>query len=262
MVDLASAKTTATLYLDEIEATLSIRRAFNEIIVARQGQLFPAFQHDPQGKASLVEALKSKSVDESALNRGLVIQVNSVFELFIRSLVAAVTDHIAASVHQFSKTEKKFQSQFLAHAGRVMNYLPSGSLNGQNFDFQSLLDSVRMCLGNESPYQIYSPAFSVLMGNCTPEKLEKLFDIFGLVKPFADDLGRNKELQRVVNERGHRRAANLARSTLRKQIDLRNDIVHGQLARAVSTADVVDSVAFFRALVDALSGVVEHELNA
>ncbi len=262
MVDLVSAKKNTTLYLDEIEETLAIRKAFNDIVVTRQGLLFPAFQHDSQGKASLREALKSKDVDESAMNRGLVIQANSVFELFIRNLVAAVTDHISGSADQFSKIEKNFQNQFLAHAGRVMNYLPSGIVSGQSFDFQALLDSVRKCLGNESPYQIYSPAFSVLMGNCTPEKLEKLFDILGLKGPFADDLGRSTELQRVLNERGHRRAANLARSTLGQQIDLRNDIVHGQLVRAVSTVDVEQSVAFFRALVSALSSLVEQELNA
>lgn len=262
MVDLGSAKTTAALYLDEIEATLSIRRAFNEIIVARQALLFPAFKHDGQGKASLQEALKAKSVDESALNRGLVIQANSVFELFIRSLIAAVTDHISGSVQQFSETEKKFQNQFLAHAGRIMNYIPAGNVSGQSFDFQALLDSVRMCIANERPYQIHSSAFSVLMGNCTPEKLKKLFDILGLAEPFSDDLGRSTDLQRVLNERSHRRVANLARDSLGQQIDLRNDIVHGQLARAVSSADVEQSVSFFRALVVALSDMVEQKLNA
>ena len=262
MAGLGSAKTTATLYLDEIGATLAIRKAYNEIIVTRQGALFPAFQHDPQGKASLLQALKAKSVDESALNRGLVIQANSVFEMFIRSLTAAVTDHISASVQPFSNTEKKFQNQFLAHAGRVMHHIPAGNVSGQSFDFQALLDSVRACIANEVPYQIYSSAFSVLMGNCTPDKIEKLFGILGLAEPFSDDLGRSADLQRVLNERTHRRVAKLARDTLREQIDLRNDIVHGQLSRVVSAADVEQSVSFFRALMVALSDMVEQKLAA
>lgn len=262
MADLGSAKKTAALYLDEVEATLSIRKAFNEIIVARQALLFPAFQHDDEGKRLLREALKTGNVDESALNRGLVIQANSVFELFIRYLITAVTDHISRSTESFSNTEKKFQNQFLAHAGRIMNYMPAGNVSGQTFDFSALLDSVRMCISNETPYYIYSSAFSVLMGNCTPEKLEKLFGNLGLTEPFTDSLGRNTVLQRVLNERRHRRVATLARETLAKQIDLRNDIVHGQLARAVSSTDVEESVQFFRGLVVALSDKVEHELNA
>ncbi|MGE8142103.1 hypothetical protein ACQKOE_09030, partial [Novosphingobium sp. NPDC080210] len=149
------------------------------------------------------------------------------------------------------------QTTYAAHAGRALSRIFEGSINGINYDFSALQAEMGSCFSGNSAFTINGEVFTLLMGNCTPDRLEKLFDQVGLPNPFGNAVGQNKIVQNWCGERKAGRAANRAKDELERQIATRNDLVHGFASKDVVLHDVERAALFFGCLVEAYTDLAE-----
>lgn len=249
MSKLDDAKKIADLYFDEIEATLEIRASYNSIILTHAQALFGALAHDGAAKAALTAALKHKDVDPSALYKPLLVQVNGVFERYIRDVVAAIIEERFEKEKIYTNLKDSFRVDYVMHAARVLTHIKSGNILGSPYNFDALLVNLGKGLSGQAGYKLNPEIYTKLMGNCTPDRLEGLFKALALPEPFSDDLGRNTQIRTHFEDRIKGRVAIRAKEKLENQIDLRNDIVHGDLTKSINIDELRDGLDFFRALI-------------
>lgn len=256
MPKLDTAKSVADAYLDEIDATIEIRQSYSNIVVGMAGQIMEALRNDGAARSTVQKALKHKSTDPSALYKPLVVQVNGVFENYIRSLAKAVIEDRFETVELYTELRKEFRDDHIAHAARVLTYVKAGSVMGVPYNFDDLLANLGKGLSGQKGYKLNPEVYTKLMGNCTADRLEKLFAALALPVPFSEPLGRNAELKAYFADRAKGRVADRAKEQLDKKIQLRNDIVHGDLTRTVDLNELQDTLKFFRALMAGLDELI------
>lgn len=105
MPKLDAAKELADSYFAEIDATIEIRQSYTNIVVGMAGRLMGALGQDVTAKATVQQALKHKAVDPSALYKPLVVQVNCVFENYIRSLTEAIVEERFETITLYADLE-------------------------------------------------------------------------------------------------------------------------------------------------------------
>ncbi|MBS4051232.1 MAG: hypothetical protein KGZ69_08515 [Methylomonas sp.] len=251
MASLESAKTTAENYLEEILSTIQIRQSYHDIVVSQSGVLFSAFAHDSVAKGKLKEALKYKGTDANSLYMALVVQANGVFEQYIRAFTSAVLDVRRSACTKYSELDEKLRYEHIVCSARVLSFLKKGNVNGQEFNFDQLISHLGVCFSDEPDFYLGGEVFTILLGNCTPSRLEGLFESLGLPVPFSDLIGENAKLKKRIKETKRAKVAKMAREELERLINLRNTIVHGDLRPTVTLTEVTESVEFFFALIDA-----------
>ena len=132
---------------------------------------------------------------------------------------------------------------------------------GAEISFPAVMKNIGSCLDGSSEFLLNVDAFTLYIGNCTPDRLEKHFRDLALSEPFSDALGRQPVLKSWAQGAGGRETLNRAKEKLSGYIKDRNAIVHGNgNARAVVLADVEEVAAFFSALTSALCGMAKQSL--
>lgn len=127
---------------------------------------------------------------------------------------------------------------------------------GASYNFDALLENLGKSLSDQKGFKLHPEIYTKLMGNCTSTRITDLFATLELPEPFSESLGKNSKLRTYFADKAKGRVADRARETLDKQIDLRNDMVHGELTRSVDLTALNDSMSFFRALISALDELV------
>ncbi len=257
MSKLDDAKSVADSYLDEVDATIKIRQTYNSIVVGMSGPLMGAYNGNKYYQGIIQDALRYKAVDPSALYRPLVVQTHGIFENYIRSVVKVVIEDKFETVTLYKNLEEGFRKEHITHAARVLAHWKEGNIMGLPYPFEALLQNLGVGLGGANGYKLNPEIFTKFMGNPTPTRLEKLFRSLSLPEPFSDGLGQNTELRNHFGDRMKGRVAIRAKEKLEKQIDLRNDIVHGDITRAVDLGELQDTLAYFRALISGLDGILQ-----
>ncbi|MBI1196519.1 MAG: hypothetical protein GC203_01500 [Phenylobacterium sp.] len=256
MSKLGDAKSIANHYIDEISSMIEIRAAYSNIVVGRAGQLFQTFKDDERAKGALEIALRHKTVDAAAFYRPLIVQLNGVFERYIRDLVRAVIEDRFETAKSYQALKRTFRNSHVYHASRILYYIKTGSIMGSAYNFDSLLDNLGINLSGSAPIKLNAEIYTKIMGNCTSDRLKSLFVDLELPDPFGDRLGKNAQLKAYFADKAKGRVAERASEELDRQIDLRNNIVHGEMTLSVDLAQLNDSLAYFRALIDGLDELV------
>ena len=257
MSKLDQAKSVADSYLDEVDATIEIRQTYNSIVVGMNGPLMGLYKGNKYSQDILKDALRYKAVDPGAFYRSLVVQTHGVFENYIRSVVKAVIEDKFETIALYKDLQEGFRKEHITHAARILMHLKEGNIMGLPYTFDVLLQNLGAGLSGANGYKLNPEIFTKFMGNPTPTRLEKLFNSLSLPEPFSDDLGQNTELKNHFWDRTKGRVAIRAKEKLEKQIDLRNDIVHGDLTRAVDLGELQDAVGYFRALISGLDQILQ-----
>lgn len=256
MSKLDAAKSIADAYFEEIESTVEIRQSYSSIIVGMAGQLMGAFGQDKAAKSTIQNALRHKSVDPGALYKALLVQVNGVFESYIRYLTSAVIEERFEVLEYYTNLDEEFRKDHVVHTARILAHTKDGAIMGSSYNFSLLLENFGKGLSGQKGIKLHPEIYTKLMGNCTPKRIEKLFSSLSLPEPFSNKLGENLELKGHFSDKTKGRVADRAREKLDKQIDIRNDIVHGDLTRTVDLTELKDSIGFFKALIGALDQLV------
>lgn len=258
MPSIDDAKAVADSYLDEIEATIEIRQSYTTVIVGMAGPLMGALSGDRTARDALQKALRHKSVDPSAFYKPLIVQVNGVFESYIRLLTQAVVETRFETASVYSDLDRDFRYDHIAHAARVLTHLKSGSIMGSAYNFDGLIVNLGKSLSGQKGFKLNPEIYTKLMGNCTADRLEKLFSAVRLPEPFSDRIGLNALMKAYFADRAKGRVAERAREELDRQLNLRNDIVHGDLTRTIDLSELRGTLAFFRALISSLDQIVRE----
>lgn len=253
MRDYSSIRATAQAAIAEALANARVQQPFSSFITRNASYLYNYASGDGKEhfKLELEKLLKIVVPDPTVVFRGIVIQLNGVFEGFVKSLVSAHVTGLASQVNTFSELSDPLKNAYAVKAGAVMTRLHDGSLNGVKYDFPALLESVGSCFADATPFSFKGDVFTALMGNCTPERLERLFEQVGLPEPFSDTVGRHKSIQALYIDGKGRRAANKLKEELSFHIENRNDLVHGLATKAIVISDVQDCANFYTAIIDA-----------
>ena len=261
MEGVARALRTAEAQVEEAAATARIRNAYIAIVVSNARTLYAAFTEKSQRKA-LSKALVDKNTDGSMLHRGLVVQVNGVFEHFIRSLCEVVVNEKVRRAQCFFELEEKVQREYLHQSAVVLTHARDGNVRGRSYDFEGLQKSLGPCLMGSKSFEVGAEIFTLLMGNCTSARLSGLFEALCLTNPFDDCIGEYSALRRFSKENSKRKVAKFAKRTLDEQISLRNELAHGNLTKSISFSEVEFSVNFFREYMGAVAVSTIKDLEA
>lgn len=258
MSPFSTARSGAQAAIDEIIANARVRQRFPAFVIGQAADLFHYASDKAHIKGELQNLLQLGSPDAAVVHRGLLIQLNGVFEGFVGSLVSTHVTQIAAKVNRFDQLPLTLQSAYVVHASRALSKLNDGAINGIKYNFSSLQANMGSCFSGMTPFEINAEVFTLLMGNCTSERLERLFGQVELMEPFGDPIGKHKSIQKWCGEGKARRGANRAKNELDEQIAMRNDLVHGHATKDVVLHDVERAAEFFGAMVTAYSDLADE----
>ena len=236
---------TAEAQIEEAEATARIRSAYLAIVVSNAPALFGLFTEQDK-RNTLSRALLDRDTDSSMLHRGLIVQVNGIFENFVRSICDAVLAIKSRRVGSFSELEEKIRNEYVHQSAVVLTHARKGNVRGRSYDFCRLQTSLVGCVLGREDLEVRADVFTLLLGNCTSSRLSSLFKALCLTDPFGDHIGSHSGLRKCANERSKRKVATFAKRTLDEQIKLRNEFAHGNLTKSVTLAELQFSVQFFR----------------
>lgn len=256
--ELINAKNIAFTYLDEINGNIEIRKAYSSVIVSQSSVIFGAIGGDRYARDCLTAALKYKETDPNSFYKPLIVQINGIFENYIRSLVKIVIEEKFETVENYSCLKSGFRNNHISYAAKILSLIKSGSVMGAAYNFDVLLKNLGNSLSGQKGFKLNHEIYTILMGNCTSARITDLFDAISLPNPFSDDLGKNLQLKSYFEDKAKGRVAIRAYETLDKKIDLRNEIVHGNLIRTVNLSELEESMKFFRAMISALDELVRN----
>ena len=237
--------------LREIGDNLSIISSFKPIFVARSAELYDRENISGELKRSLEKTLNLSSTDLGPSYAGLFLQVHSVFERYISGFTRGCVERLARGVKKYSELPENFILHHNVSAASALTYIPDGHVNGVTFDFNALMANLAVCFTDEKEPRLTPRVFTISMGNCTPDRLDKLFKIVGLPKAFADDLGTHAAIKALNGYRGKAGALSKQASTdWAASLTLRNRIIHdSDSVPQVNSADVEDLSALALALI-------------
>jgi len=245
------AKSTMLSQVAEILSNARIRESFASFFVANASALYSYANMRPEIRRELDSVLKLKSTDPVAVYRGLLIQVHGAFELFVKNLSDSILNSYSSKVTKYSELDVKIRNAHAVKSAEVLAQLNEGKVNGSPYDFLTLQKNLGFCFADLTGFILNTDVFTLTMGNCTPDRLEKLFKALGLAEPFDDNTGKNHHVKKWANGAGARDAAKQAKQRLEEELRKRNDIAHGKIASSVSYHDVEQSCSFFLALTEA-----------
>jgi hypothetical protein len=246
------ARDRAYRYLEELQQTADVRDFFNDIIIKRHGELRQQFHHDTAALSRLSDAIKLKSTSPNALYRGLFIQANSIFEIFVREFSSIVADNIASQASKYSQLPETFRHQHIALSGKILREINTGDLTLHRVNFKNLTSALGKCFSDAEDFSLASEVFTLKIGNITPERLKDLFEQLALPHPFKPGVGNNGAIQKVLAEKSKQTAANLAEKKLKEIVKKRNLLVHGDSDLAIERSDLNETFDFLKALISAL----------
>ncbi|MGE8143487.1 hypothetical protein ACQKOE_16075 [Novosphingobium sp. NPDC080210] len=110
MSPFATVRSAAQAAIEEIVANATVRQRFPAFVLGQAQDLFTYANDKAHVKGELQKLLKLGSPDPAAVHRGLLIQLNGVFEGFIKSLVSTHISQIASRVSRFDELEPSLQS--------------------------------------------------------------------------------------------------------------------------------------------------------
>ena len=188
--------------------------------------------------------------------KSLIVQIHGVFENYIRLVVQSIIEGRFEKVAKYSLLSKEFRNIHLDYVARILSHAKSGNIMGISYPFDELLKNFNHCLSDEKNFKLNHEIYTKLMGNCTSARLKTLFESLLLPDPFGDRLGESPDLKSNLSEKTKGRVSQRAKEELDKQIDLRNDIVHGNLTLSIDENKLSQTLGFFKALISALDGLV------
>ncbi|MGN6363663.1 HEPN domain-containing protein [Asticcacaulis taihuensis] len=247
------AKSTAFSGISEIEDNLKIRKSFSNFFVSRAGEIFNYADMDKDLNKELAAILRLNETDPSPAYRGFIIQLNGIFELFVKQLISATLEHKKGQAARYSLLQDNLRNAHAMHSGAILSKIRDGSINGLRYDFDRLQKNLGTCFSDNENYTLNYDVFTLTIGNMTEDRIKKVFQSVGLTEPFDDELGKNPAIKAWGKARGARESINLAKGELARQIEWRNEIAHGLGTSSINPTDVETTIEFFRALIIAFT---------
>lgn len=237
--------------IDEVLGNLRVRQSYT-FFVRHQAELFPHATIPGHLRSELNRALSLKSAPETVAYRGLVLQLYGAFERFVTEITEAALNAVQAKAGRYSELNEGLRNAHTVGSARLLAKLHDRNVNGVPFDFANLQLNMAACFSDDVKYRLGADAFTALLGVCTSERVNSVFEALRLGKAFDDVLGKDPSIKSWAKNAGAREAFKLARDNLNELVRLRNQIAHGSSDPDVLATEVEEAAALLSALGKAL----------
>lgn len=226
----------------------------------RLGELLNWSTMDGPAKSLAQSFMRQREESVGGALRGLFVSAAASYEQFVRDLVQACAELVAARASSFDSLDEYFRKQHMSLTGRALGTVLSPKRH-QKFDYTSLARNLGSCVPGSSEFAINSSVFAADITTPDTEGLEKALDRVG-VRAFWDAVGRDTAVQKAVRSTATRESANLARRFLEDFVDRRNLIAHaGRSAVSVVETDLSDVLDVVPAICAAIAAHAAEVLS-
>jgi len=237
--------------IDEVLGNLRVRQS-HSFFVRYQGELFARDRIPSYLKKEFERALNVKGAPETVAYRGLILQLYGAFERLVTEITEATLKAIQDKTSRYSELNEGLRNAHTVGSARLLTKLHDRNINGVTFDFASLQLNMAACFRDDKNYQLGADAFTALLGVCTAERVDTLFEALRFGKAFDDNLGKHPGIKSWAKNAGAREAVKLARESLNELVRLRNQIAHGSADPDVLDTEVAQAAALLNAVGSAL----------
>jgi len=232
--------------VDEILGNLRVREA-HSFFVRNQGELFKRDGMRGDLKTDLGRALNLKDASEQVLYRGLMLQLYAAFERLVTDLAEGVLQVVQLKARRYNDVDEGLRNAHTVGSARLLSKMHERTINGVPFDFARLQKDMAACFSNADRYRLSVDAITALLGVCTAERVDTVFETLKLGKAFDDVLGRDRAIRAWASNAGAREASHRARDQLNAIVRLRNQIAHGAGDPQVINTQVKETAEFLLA---------------
>lgn len=250
MSSFETALSVAKASIDEILAGSRFASVSIDVIHKYGSEVFDIQRYRVELKSLIEQARKIDTSGVDAIQRGLYIQIGSVFETFFKAYAETVIVR-QESATRYELLPIALRKSNVYYTGRVFTKIHEG-VSGRLVDFDMYSRNIGTCLPQSEKFKINAEAFTMFVGNCTPDIIDKLMKDCGFTGFTWDEVAKGGNLATLLKESSHRKAGKLARDKVANYLERRNALVHqGAQHQTVSTSDVTETGTFFLALVTA-----------
>ena len=237
--------------IDEVLGNLRVRQS-HSFFVRHQAELFALDRSPAYLKTDLMRAVNIQGAPETVAYRGLVLQLYGAFERFVTEIAEATLNAVQAKASRYSELHEGLRNAHTVGSARLLSKLHDRNINGVPFNFANLQLNMAACFSDDEKYRLGADAFTALLGVCTSERIDSVFEAMRIGKAFDDDLGKDPSIKSWAKNAGAREAFKLARDNLNELVRLRNQIAHGLADPNVLDTEVEEAAALLSALGKAL----------
>lgn len=239
--------------IEEVLGNLRVRQS-HSFFVRNQAEIFCHATIPSHLKIELRRALNLKSAPETVAYRGLILQLYGAFERLVTEITEATLNAVQAKTGRYSELDEGLRNAHTVGSARLLAKLHDRNINGVPFDFAGLQLNMAACFSDDAKYRLGADAFTALLGVCTSDRIDFVFETLRIGKAFDDALGKYPSIKSWAKNAGAREALKLARDNLNELVRLRNQIAHGSADPDVLDTEVEEASALLSALGKALIG--------
>lgn len=212
-------------------------------------------------KADFKRALSNRSTSRTPAYNGLFIIAVTNFELFVKEFIDEILGRKARKAKTFGELDRAFQDNYMSSVGKIIAGKSSGVVSGVPY---TKFSEVALTFSNSylgtSPFSLMGDVFTLVMGNPTWERLEKLLQTVGVEDPMGKELASTDILKAHFDNAKWTEVVSKAKKFHENAIRQRNTIVHNVIPLSLVEKDVRASVTFFYAFAAGLDEVVRAQI--
>ncbi|WP_379546290.1 HEPN domain-containing protein [Qipengyuania sp. DSG2-2] len=197
-------------------------------------------------EAQTRQATYIQGIDKTIIETFLFVGIIASFQKFIKVLVSDILTHHTQTSARFSDISSGIREAYLVAAAGTYRFKKSGSVRGVRVNFHRVEQSLKECLNDTEDFTLEGEAITSEMGNPSQAAIENIFGSLGLSSPFNNDFGgRLRELgwSEGTSDGDNTRKA---LAMLSRNIERRNDAVHGMSKVVFGPNEFTDILEFFR----------------
>jgi hypothetical protein len=212
-------------------------------------------------RAQYQRALQLRSKNRTPAFNGLFVMCITNFELFVKEEVDEAVSRKAVAAQAFSNLDKPFQDNYISGVGKVMAGKSSGTVAGVPFSgFDELVKCFSKSYVEDGALRLMGDVFTLLMGNPTWEKLNKLLGTLGIDEPLGKELGSTASMKSQYANAKWSEVIRNAESAHEDALRRRNSIVHNVIPIALGDDDVRQALSFYGAFAAGLDQVIRKHV--
>lgn len=184
----------------------------------------------------------------------LIVQIAAALERFLRGLVEEAVMYHTSKVNRYEELGEGLRGRNIALTGALLATVESPRTHIP-IHLEALVTNLASCVAGAGEFRLNEAAFTAAVTGISPAACEKALANVG-IRDWWDGLGRNPDLEALLNVRGPRATGNQARSRLEELSRWRNHLAHGGDEEIALTENGVrDAIEFARTFARALASL-------
>ena len=201
---------------------------------------------------------KVKMIDNAPIFNGIYVQIGASFEKFIRTSTSSYLEEISKNFSKYEDLPPKIKNGNLYFTGKLFAQVHTPP-SGRSIDFSEYSKRIGTCIDGEKSFQLNHDAFSMFLGNCTSEKLEKHFDKISIVN-YWQKISKKTKIQTALNTKKFKETEKECTLKVDEYIKNRNAIAHrGENFKIINPSDIREYISFFKCLMEQTTDLLIEE---